>query len=175
MKLAVFTDGGESFLFNRGRANFNSLEDAWVQDVDTGVDSVANEFDRFFNKTIDAGGMAFLVNDHTVFGWLFHLGDDDGALLAMVTVELGQLLERIVADDIRIQDEERRIILTKDLLGQFQRASSAERFRFDGEFDLDVVFLLVLGCVSLCSSCSAWIKVERRVTFFKAATMMSGR
>lgn len=148
VQLAVLADGGEGLLLDGGGAQLNALEDAGVQDVDTGVDAVADELDGFLDEAVDARGVIGLVHDDTVLGGLVHLGDDDGALFAVAAVECGQLLERIVADDVGVQHEEGRVVLSEDLLGQLERASRAQRFRLDGEFNPYVVLLLVLleGC-----------------------------
>ena len=62
----------------------------------------------------------------------------------MGLVEVGQLLEGVVADDVRVQDEEGRVVLTENLLGELQRSGSAQGLGLDGEIDLDIVLLLVL-------------------------------
>lgn len=48
------------------------------------------------------------MHHDAVFGGFFNLGDDDGALVAVGFVEVGKLLEGIVADDVGVEDEERR-------------------------------------------------------------------
>lgn len=63
----------------------------------------------------------------------------------MALVEFCEFFERIVADDIGIENEEWRIILAQDFLGQLQRPRSAQGFGFDGEFNVDVVLFLVLN------------------------------
>ena len=148
VELALLTDGGEGLLFDGGRAKLNALENTGVQNVDTGVDAVANEFDGFLDEAVDAGGMVGLVDDDTVLGGLVDLGDDDGALFTVAFVEVGELLEGVVANNIRVEDEERRVILAQDLLRQLERASRAQRFGLDGELNVDSVLLLVLleGC-----------------------------
>ena len=89
MQQTVLDDGRESLLLDRGRAELNTLEHAGVQDVNTGVDAVANELDRLLDETVDLGGMARLVHNHTVLGGLLDLGDDNCALVAVLLVELG--------------------------------------------------------------------------------------
>lgn len=65
----------------------------------------------------------------------------------MRLVECRKLSKRILANDIGVEDEERRIVLAENLLSELQRTSSAEGFRLDGECDANVVLLLVLkGC-----------------------------
>lgn len=144
VELTVLANGWEGFLFDGGRAQFDAVENTWVQEVDTGVDSVTNKLDRLLDETVDAGWVVGLVNDDTVLGGLIHLGDDDGSLIAMVLVELCELLEGVIANDIGVEDEEWRVILAQDLLGQFQGACGAQGFGFDGEFDSDVILFLIL-------------------------------
>ena len=75
--------------------------------------------------------MVGLVNDDTVLGGLLDLGDDNGALVAVAFVELEQVLEGVVANDIRVEDEEWRVILEQDLLGELQGTSGVEGLGLD--------------------------------------------
>jgi hypothetical protein len=67
VQLAVAANGGESFLLNGGRAQFDALQDRGVQDIDTSVDAVADELDGLFNEAVDARGVIGLVDYDTVF------------------------------------------------------------------------------------------------------------
>lgn len=84
------------------------------------------------------------MDNDTIFGGLLNLGYDDGALVPVVLVELQQILERVVADDIRVQDEEGGVVLGQNLLGELQGTGGVEGFGLDREFDVDVVLLLIL-------------------------------
>lgn len=141
---AVLANSGEGLLLNRGGAQVDTVQHRGVQDVDTGVDAVANELDGLLDEAVDARCVAWLVHHHAVLGRLLDLCDDDGALITVCLVEVGELLEGVVADDIGVQDEEGRVVLAKDLLGQLQRAGGAQRLVLDGELYADVVLLLVL-------------------------------
>ena len=66
MKLTILGHGREGFLLDRGRTELDALEDAGVQDVDTGVDAVSDKLDGLLNKAVDAGGVVGLVNNNTV-------------------------------------------------------------------------------------------------------------
>ena len=143
VELAVLADGGEGLLLDGGRAELDALEDTGVEDVDTSVDAVANEFDGLLDEAVDAGGVVGLVDNDTVLGGLLDLGDDDGTLLAVLLVEIGKLLEGVVADDIGVEDEEGRVVLAQDLLRQLERAGGAQRFGLDGELNVNIVFLLI--------------------------------
>lgn len=100
VELAVFTYGGERLLFDGGGAEFDTLENAGVEDVDSGVDAVTDKLDWFLDEAVDAGGVVGLVDDDTVLGGLLDLGDDDGALFAVGFVEVCKSLEWVFADDV---------------------------------------------------------------------------
>lgn len=53
MQLLVGSDGGEDLLFDRGRSKLDSIENGRVEDVDTGVNPVTDELDRFLNESVD--------------------------------------------------------------------------------------------------------------------------
>jgi hypothetical protein len=144
VQTAVFADGREGLLLDRGGAELDALQYAGVQNVDTGVDAVSDELDGLLDKAIDSRGVARLVHDDTVLGRLLNLGNDNCALLAVLLVELGELLEGVFAGDIGVENEERRIVLAQDGLGELQGTSSAKGLGLDRELDLDVVLRLVL-------------------------------
>lgn len=145
VQLAVLGHGGEGLLLDRGRAQVDALQHAWVEDVDAGVDAVADELDGLLDEAVDARGVRRLVHDHAVFRWLFYLGHDDRALVAVRLVEVGELLEGVFADDVRVQHEEGGVVLAEDLFGELEGTGCAEGLGLDGEFNAHVVFLLVLG------------------------------
>jgi hypothetical protein len=142
--LAVLTDGREGLLLDGGGAEFDTIKDAGVEDIETSIDAVADEFNRFLDEAVDAACLAGFVHHNTVFGGLFNLGDDDRALIPVLFVKSRQLFEWVIADDVRVEHEERRIVLPEDLLCEFEGASCPQRFGFNGELDLDVILLLVL-------------------------------
>ena len=148
VQFAIFDDGGESFLFDRCGAELDAAEDRRVEDVETGVDPVADVFDGLFHEAIDAGGVVGFVDYDAVFGGFFHFGDDDGAFFAVGFVEVGELLEGVFADDVGVEDEEGGVVFAEGLFGEFEGAGCAEGFGLDGEFDLDVVLFFVLWIVS---------------------------
>ena len=53
-------------------------------------------------------------------------------------------MEWVVASDVGIQNEEGRVVFAKGFLRQLERASRSKWFSLNGEFDIDVVFFLVL-------------------------------
>lgn len=144
MQLAILAHGGECFLFNGCRAQFDAAEHGGVEDVDTGVDSVTDEFNGFLDEAVDAAVVAGFVHYDTVFGGLFYFGHDDGAFVAVGFVEVGHLLEGVVADDVGVENEEWGVVFAENLFGELERTSGAERLGLDREFNLDVVLLLVL-------------------------------
>lgn len=144
VELVVLADGREGLLLDRGGPQLDALEDRRVEDVDARVDPVADELDRLLDEPVDAGGVAGLVDDDAVLAGLLDLGHDDGALVPVGGVEVGQLPEGVLADDVRVEDEERLVVPAEDLLGELQGARGAQGFGLDRERDLDVVPLLVL-------------------------------
>lgn len=55
-----------------------------------------------------------------------------------------ELLEGVCAGDIRVQDEEGRVILAQNLPGESQRSSCSQWFGFNAEGDVDAILLLGL-------------------------------
>ena len=82
--------------------------------------------------------------NNTVLGRLFHLCDDDCALVTVLLVELGELLERVVAGDVGVENEEGRVVLAQDVLGELEGTGGTEGLGLNRECDGDVVLLLVL-------------------------------
>lgn len=62
----------------------------------------------------------------------------------MRAMELGELLEGVLADNVRVENKERRVVLLQNISGKTKRTSGAEGLGLDGESDGDVVELLVL-------------------------------
>jgi hypothetical protein len=141
---AVLDNGREGFLLDGGGTELNAAEDAGVEDVDTGVDAVADELDGLFDEAVDHGGMAGLVHDNTVLGRLLDLSHYNCALTAMLLVEVGELLEGVVAGNVGVEHEKGRIVLAQDAFGELERAGGPEGFGLDRELDFDVVLLLIL-------------------------------
>ena len=120
------------------------------------------------------------MDHNTVFAWFFDFGDDNGSLFAVRFVEVGELFEGVVADDVRIEDEERGGVLAEGFGGKFKGTGGAERFGFDGKLDADVVFFFVLKVCGVSKDINCWgffcKYVEKKLgTFFRAADMTSGR
>jgi hypothetical protein len=102
VELAICSDCGEDFLFNwcgaeltwaRPRESstyLDAIEHFWVEEVDTGVDPVADEFHRFLDETVD-GSRVWLGNDHTIVGGFCDLGDHDGAFTTVGHVEVAEV------------------------------------------------------------------------------------
>lgn len=146
---AVGADGGEGLLLDGGGPQVDALQDGGVEDVDAGVDAVADELDGLLDEAVDAGGVVGLVDDDAVLGGLLDLGHHNSALVAVGLVEGGEVGEGVVADDVGVEDEEGGVVLAQDGLGELEGAGGAEGLGLDGEGDLDVEHLLVLGEVLL--------------------------
>ena len=61
----------------------------------------------------------------------------DGALLSVVAVEADHVPEREIADDIRVEHEERLVVGGQDVAGERQRAGRAQRLRLQREGNLN--------------------------------------
>jgi hypothetical protein len=144
VQTAVLADSGEGLLLDRSGAELDAVQNAGVEDVDTGVDTVADELDGLLDEAVNSRGVAGLVHNDTVLGRLLHLCDNNGAFFAVLLVELGELGKGVFAGDVGVEDEEGRIVLAEDGLSKLQRAGGAKGLGLDGECDLDVVLLLVL-------------------------------
>lgn len=191
MELAVSNHGREGLLLNGSGAQIDAVENRSVQNVEASVDTVADEFNGLLDESVDARRVGGLVDDDTILGGLFDLGDADGTLIAVRLVESGQLLEGVFAGDIGVQDEERGVVFAEDVGSQLQRTGSAQGLRLNGERDLNAEFLLVLYSVmvsaveltnqGLCSVCwwdrdgHRWAIICNVRTSFKCVSIISGR
>lgn len=144
VQLTVGTDGGEDLGLDGCGSELNALEDGGVEDVDSRIDPVSDEFHGLFHEAVDPGWVAWLVDDDSVLAGLFDLGDNYGALLAVRLVEIREGLEGVVADDIGVKHKEGRIILAENSFSELEGSGGAEGFRLERECNLDVVLLLVL-------------------------------
>jgi hypothetical protein len=149
MKLVVLDHSGEGLLLDRSRAELDTVEDGGVEDVHAGIDTVADELDGLLDKSVDQRAVTRLVDNNTILGGFLNLGDDNGTLIAVVLVESQEVLEGVVANDIGVEDEEGRVVLSENTLSKLQGSSSIEGLSLDGEFDVDVVLFLVLRKVSV--------------------------
>lgn len=59
-------------------------------------------------------------------------------------MELSQLFERVFTDDVGVEDEEWRVILSENFLCQFQGTRGTKRLRLDGEFNVDIILFSIL-------------------------------
>lgn len=173
VQTTVLADGGESLLLDGGGAELDALQDTGVENVNTGVDAVSDEFDGLLDKAVNSRGVAGLVYNDTVLGRLLHLGDDDSALVTVLLVELGELREGILAGHVGVENEEGRLVLAEDGLSELQGSGGAKGLGLDGECDLDVVLLFVLR---LRVNCMPWRNgILCVLTVFRASAMISGR
>ena len=83
---------------------WNSCNHIGVEQVETSVDSVTDEDSGLFNKAFDL--TAFLGNHNTVLARVFDFSNDDSALLSVAFVELNEFVERVLANDVRVEHEE---------------------------------------------------------------------
>ena len=74
MQLTITSKFRESFLLDRCRFELDPVEHGGGEDVDTGVDTVADKFDWLFDEAVDHRLAGHLHHD-TVFGRLVDFGD----------------------------------------------------------------------------------------------------
>jgi hypothetical protein len=67
--------------------------------------------------------MAGLVDDHTVFRWLFNFRDNDRSLIAVLLVESCEVRKWVFADNIGVKDKEWCIILSENFFCELKGAS----------------------------------------------------
>ena len=137
VQLLVAGHGREDLGLDRSRLDLDTVEDRRVEDVDAGVDAVANVLFRLLDKAVD-GALARVGQDDAVLGRLVDLGDHDGALAAVRDVEVAELVEGVRAGDVRVEDKERRLVLAEDFASEGKRTSRAEGLGLDREGDGDL-------------------------------------
>lgn len=146
VELTILANGRESLLLDAGWPQLNAVQNGGVEDVDSGVDPITDELDRLFDKAVYARRVAWVMHHHTVLGRFFDLCYNDCALFTVRFVEVGQFLEGIVANDVRVEHEEGSFVFAEDFFGELEWASSAEWFGFDAELNVYVVFFFPLDC-----------------------------
>ena len=144
VELLLLNQEREGLALDGGWSHLDEVDDGGVEDVDTGVDSVADKLDGLFDESVDSVGHVSVVDNDTVLGRLVDLGGDNGGLTVVGVVEVEQVLQRVLADDVGVQHEDRGVVLLEDLFGQLERACGAQRLFLDGEGDRHPVDLLVL-------------------------------
>lgn len=149
VELIVLDHGGECLLLDRSWAKLNAVEDGGVEDVETSVDTVANELDGLLNESVNQRAVSRLVDNDTVLGGLLDLGNDNGTLVTVALVEGQEILEGEVADNVGVEDEEGRVVLGENTLSKLQGSGGVEGFSLDGEFDVDAKLFLVLQQVKV--------------------------
>lgn len=140
---AALGELGEGLLLDGGGLEVDDVDDRGVKDINTSVDAVANESLGLLNETVDLGRVG-LVNNDTVLAGVLDLSSDDGTLTTVSLVEVDEVLEGVVANNVRVQDEERRVVLLQDLLSELEGTGGAKGLLLDAERDVDTVLLLVL-------------------------------
>ena len=139
MQLGLFRHHGEYFPLDGRRPILDAIDHVETEEVQTGVDFVANKGLRLLYEALDLS--VLLRDDHTVASGVFHLGHHDRSLLAMASVVLDKLLQWVLANHVRIEDKEeaRLIVLTQVRLSELDRTSSAHGLVFQTHRDLDSI------------------------------------
>jgi hypothetical protein len=129
---------GKTSLLLDGRGfQLDAVEHRRVEQVDAGVDLVAHEHLGLLHQPLHLPG-PFLHHHHAVLGRLVHLGHHDGGLAAVSLVELDELRERVLADHVTVEHEERVAGTVDELVpGQCQRPGGSQRLCLLRAGDLD--------------------------------------
>mmetsp|Transcript_22634 Transcript_22634/g.27999 ORF Transcript_22634/g.27999 Transcript_22634/m.27999 type:complete len:369 (-) Transcript_22634:191-1297(-) len=135
----------ENFPLDRCRAILDSVDYVQVEDVKARIDLVADIDLGLLDEALDLA--VFLGDDDAVACGVFHLGNDDGALVPVALMESHQLVERVLADHIRVEHEEEAtlVVAPEDALGELDGASSAQRLVLERDRDLNAILALVVG------------------------------
>jgi hypothetical protein len=115
-------------LFYGRRAQLDALEDGGTEDIDTSIDAVSNEFDRFLDKSVNSRRVIGLVYYDTVFRGFFDLSNHNCTFLAVLLVEFGQIRKRVFADDIGVQYKEWGVVFSKNLFRKLEGSGCAKGF-----------------------------------------------
>ena len=111
VQLAVLDHVWEGLLLNGCRLELDAVEHGGVQDVDSGIDAVADELNRLLYEAVDTGCVVGLMDDDTILGRLLNLGHNNCALVAVRLVEGSELLEGVIASDVRVKYEKGSVVL----------------------------------------------------------------
>ena len=117
----------------------NALDHRRVEDVDAGVNVVADVLLRLLHETVNL--TVFVRHDHSILGRVRNGLHHDGSFLSVVLMELDQLLERIRARYITIEHKE-KILVLQVLLGKRNRARSSHGSVFYRNDNVDSKILL---------------------------------
>lgn len=148
MELLVLGHEGENVALDRRGLDLDAVEDRRVEDVDTGVDAVSDVLLGLLYESVNRRRVGVREHD-TVLRRLIDLGDlstvglwgavrqvrvtisiedlrrthEKGSLSSVGGVEVAHLLEGVRASDIRVENEERRVVLAKNFACEREGAS----------------------------------------------------
>ena len=132
----------EDFSLDGSWLGWDSIDHAGVEKIKTGVDLVGDEHLWLLDESLDL--VVFVSDNNTVLGWVLNLGDHDGSLLLVALVEFDHLVKWVVANNIRVKNEEEvvSVVLKDDVLGKSDWSSGTEWLVLERAGDLHVIFLL---------------------------------
>ena len=139
VKLLLAGHDGEYFPLNRGRSVLNPIDDLQVEDVKAGIDLVADERSRLFDEALNLP--VFFGHHHAVARGVLDASHHDRALAAVALVVGHKLVQRVLADDIRVEDEEETagVVFTEDAFGKSDGAGGAQGFALQRDRNFDTV------------------------------------
>ena len=87
MQLSICGHLWKDFLFDRGGSKRDAIKDGSVENVNAGIDTIGNKFNRFLHETFNLGRVGF-HHHNTIFRGFFDFGNNDCTFFAMSFVEL---------------------------------------------------------------------------------------
>lgn len=127
VQLIIGNHRRKCLLLDRCGTQFDALENRGIEDVQTSIDTVADEFDRLLNEALNTRGVVRLVNDNTILRRLLNLSHNNGTLVTVALVEGQEVPEGIITNDIGVENKKGGIVLAQNLLSELERAASVER------------------------------------------------
>lgn len=133
---------GEYLSFDGSGFHFDAVNHGHVQQVETGIDFVAHPLLRLLNESLNL--TVLLTDDDAILRWVLHGCREDCPLLAMSLVELDELLQGVVTDHIRVEDEEEtcRVVIQDVLFGKTDRSGGTHGLILDGDGNLHFVLYI---------------------------------
>jgi len=110
VQLGLASHDGENLSLDRCGSILDAINHVKAKQVEASVDFVAYEGRRLLDKALNLA--VLLCDDNTVARRVLDLGHHNGALLAVTPVVFNELLKRIFADHVRVEDkEETRLVV----------------------------------------------------------------
>jgi hypothetical protein len=127
VELPLLGEFWEYFLFDHAEPLWNSSDNFTAEQVNPRIDLITNEVLRFLNKALD---FALRTRyDHSETARVLDCSQYDCGLLLVAFVEVQEFLEWVVADNVAVEYEQKRVFASflDDGFSKFDGASSPQR------------------------------------------------